>query len=151
MAAYAAAAIGRTDPIRTGIQGFTYDLRTAILPFIFLFNTELLMIDGVAENGAIVWIDNPLRLIWIFIVSLVAMFSFAAAIQGFFAERCNIVERILLLAFCVMLFRPSVVAELLGIPREAMQAAALVAVATLYSLQRFRAGSWHRPGRSGAG
>jgi len=151
LAAYAAAAIGRTDPIRTGIQGFTYDLRTAILPFIFLFNTELLMIDGVAENGAIVWIDNPLRLIWIFIVSLVAMFSFAAAIQGFFAERCNIVERILLLAFCVMLFRPSIVAELLGIPREAMQAAALVAVATLYSLQRFRAGSWHRPGRSGAG
>jgi len=147
LAAYAAAAIGRTDPIRTGIQGFTYDLRTAILPFIFVFNTELLMIDGVAENGAIVWIDNPLRLIWIFIVSLVAMFSFAAAIQGFFAERCNIAERLLLLALCVLLFRPSVVAEPLGIPREAMQAAALVAVATLYSVQRFCSGSWRRPGR----
>ena len=97
LAAYAAAAIGRTDPIRTGVQGFTYDLRTAILPFIFLFNTELLMIDGVAADGAIVWIDNPLRLVWIFVVSLIAMFAFAAAIQGFFAERCGIIARLVLL------------------------------------------------------
>ncbi|MBT5674144.1 MAG: TRAP transporter permease [Rhodospirillaceae bacterium] len=148
LAAYAAAAIGRTDPIKTGIQGFTYDLRTAILPFIFLFNTELLMIDGVAADGTVVWIDNPLRLIWIFVVSLLAMFSFAAAIQGFFAERCSIVERLLLLAFCVLLFRPSVAAEPLDIPRELLQGLAIVACALLYTVQRLRAGSWHLPGRN---
>ena len=147
LAAYAAAAIGRSDPIRTGIQGFTYDLRTAILPFIFIFNTELLMIDGVAENGAIVWIDNPLRLIWIFVVSLVAMFSFAAAIQGFFAERCGIAARLTLLALCVLLFRPSFAAEPLDIPREAIQAMAMAGVALLYTFQRLRAGTWHLPGR----
>ncbi len=150
LAAYAAAAIGRTDPIRTGIQGFTYDLRTAILPFIFLFNTELLMIDGVGAEGAIVWIDDPLRLIWIFLVSLLAMFSFAAAIQGFFAERCGIVERLVLLGLCVLLFRPSVVAEPLAIPREAIQGLALAACALLYAQQRLRAGSWRLPGRSRA-
>jgi TRAP transporter 4TM/12TM fusion protein len=147
LAAYAAAAIGRSDPIRTGIQGFTYDLRTAILPFIFIFNTELLMIDGVAENGAIVWIDNPLRLIWIFIVSLLAMFSFAAAIQGFFAERCGIAARLTLLVLCVLLFRPAFAAEPLDIPREAIQAMAMAGVALLYTTQRLRAGTWHLPGR----
>jgi TRAP-type uncharacterized transport system fused permease subunit len=42
MAAFAAAAISGGDPIRTGIQGFFYDIRTAILPFMFIFNTELL-------------------------------------------------------------------------------------------------------------
>ena len=45
LAAYAAAAISGGDPIKTGIQGFTYDIRTAILPFLFIFNTELLMVD----------------------------------------------------------------------------------------------------------
>ena len=48
LAAFAAAAISGGDPIRTGVQGFMYDIRTAILPFLFLFNTELLLIgrDG---------------------------------------------------------------------------------------------------------
>ncbi len=148
LAAYAAAAIARSDPIRTGVQGFTYDLRTAILPFIFLFNTDLLMIDGVAADGAIVWIDNPLRLIWIFVITLLAMFAFAAAIQGFFAERCSIIERLILLGLCALLFRPTVVAEPLDIPREAMQALALCGCALLYTQQRLRAGSWRFPGRS---
>ena len=149
LAAYAAAAIARSDPIRTGVQGFTYDLRTAILPFIFLFNTDLLMIDGVAAGGAIVWIDNPLRLIWIFVVTLLAMFAFAAAIQGFFAERCSIIERLILLGLCILLFRPTIAAEPLDIPREALQAVALGGCALLYSQQRLRAGSWRLPGRSG--
>ena len=149
LAAYAAAAIARSDPIRTGVQGFTYDLRTAILPFIFLFNTDLLMIDGVAAGGAIVWIDDPLRLIWIFVVTLLAMFAFAAAIQGFFAERCSIIERLILLGLCILLFRPTIAAEPLDIPREALQAVALGGCALLYTQQRLRAGSWRLPGRSG--
>ena len=45
LAAYAAAAISKGDPIRTGIQGFSYDIRTAILPFMFIFNTGILLID----------------------------------------------------------------------------------------------------------
>ena len=45
LAAYAAAAISKGDPIRTGIQGFSYDIRTAILPFMFIFNTSILLID----------------------------------------------------------------------------------------------------------
>jgi TRAP transporter 4TM/12TM fusion protein len=150
LAAYAAAAIGRTDPIRTGVQGFTYDLRTAILPFIFLFNTDLLMIDSVGEDGAVIWIDDPLRLIWIFVVTLLAMFSFAAAIQGFFAERCGIVERLVLLGLCVLLFRPSLAADPLALPREAIQGLALAACALLYAQQRLRAGSWRLKGRFGS-
>ena len=107
------------------------------------------MIDGVGAEGAILWIDDPLRLIWIFLVSLLAMFCFAAAVQGFFAERCGIVERLVLLGLCVLLFRPSLAAEPLDIPREAIQGLALAACALLYAQQRLRAGSWRGPGRSG--
>ncbi len=51
LAAYAAAAISGADPIKTGMQGFRYEIRTGLLPFIFIFNTELLLIDvgGVAH------------------------------------------------------------------------------------------------------
>ena len=36
LAAFAAAAISGGDPIKTGVQGFMYDIRTAVLPFLFL-------------------------------------------------------------------------------------------------------------------
>ena len=45
LAAYAAAAISGADPIKTGMQGFWYEIRTGLLPFIFIFNPELLLID----------------------------------------------------------------------------------------------------------
>ena len=43
LASYAAAAIAKSDPIRTGLQGFTYDMRTAIIPFFFVFNSDLIL------------------------------------------------------------------------------------------------------------
>ena len=44
LASFAAAAIARTDPIKTGVTAFFYSMRTAILPFLFIFNTQLLLI-----------------------------------------------------------------------------------------------------------
>ena len=43
LAAYAAAAIAKSPPIATGMQGFMYDIRTAILPFMFIFNSDLIL------------------------------------------------------------------------------------------------------------
>ena len=44
LASYAAAAISGGDPLKTGVQAFWYSLRTGILPIVFLFNHELLLI-----------------------------------------------------------------------------------------------------------
>ena len=44
LASYAAAAISGGDPLKTGLQAFWYSLRTGILPIVFLFNHELLLI-----------------------------------------------------------------------------------------------------------
>ncbi|MBL0379811.1 MAG: TRAP transporter permease [Desulfofustis sp. PB-SRB1] len=99
LAAFAAAGISGGDPIRTGIQGFTYDIRTAILPFIFIFNTELLMIG----------IGSPLHFIVVVSASVVAMLAFAAATQGYFITRNKIWETAALLIAAFILFRPGVV------------------------------------------
>ncbi|MBE9556242.1 MAG: TRAP transporter permease [Proteobacteria bacterium] len=96
LAAFAAAAISRGDPIRTGIQGFAYDIRTAILPFMFIFNTELLLI-GIKS----VW-----HLILVVTSAVVAMLLFAASTQGYFLVRSKLWESLAMILIAFTLFRP---------------------------------------------
>jgi TRAP transporter 4TM/12TM fusion protein len=95
LAAFAAAAISGGDPIKTGIQGFAYDIRTALLPFLFIFNTELLLIDV-----------GPWRAVFVFIVAVIAMMLFAAATQGYFFAKSRIWESLALVLIALTLFRP---------------------------------------------
>ena len=96
LAAFAAAGISGGDPIRTGIQGFGYDIRTAILPFLFIFNTELLMIG----------IQSWTHLIIVIIAAVIAMLVFAAASQRYFLTKNRIWETVALLLIAFTLFRP---------------------------------------------
>jgi TRAP transporter 4TM/12TM fusion protein len=95
LAAFAAAAISGGDPIKTGVQGFMYDIRTALLPFLFIFNTELLLIDV-----------SVAKAFFVFGVAVIAMMLFASATQGFMFVRNKIWESVLLLLVAFMLFRP---------------------------------------------
>ncbi len=99
LAAFAAAGISGGDPIRTGIQGFTYDIRTAILPFIFIFNTELLMIG----------VTNWFHLVIVVAAAVMAMLVFAAATQGYMLTKSRIWETAALLLVAFILFRPGFV------------------------------------------
>ncbi|WP_372016985.1 TRAP transporter permease [Tistrella mobilis] len=150
LAAYAAAAIARADPIKTGVQGFTYDMRTAILPFIFLFNTDLLMISGVDDAGRAVWIDDPIHLAWISICAVAAMFAFAAGLQGWFARACKGWERLALFAVAFAMFRPGFLAPYIPLMgRIEVQALALALLAVIYLWQRRTAGPDRRPAAAG--
>jgi TRAP-type uncharacterized transport system fused permease subunit len=123
IAAYAAAGIAKSDPIRTGIQGFTYDMRTAILPFMFFFNNELLLIKSVNEfapddPAGWVWITNPFEIGLIFITACIGMFAFGSATQGYFLTKINTLERIMFLAIVPFMFLPKIMANLLFLPSE---------------------------------
>jgi TRAP transporter 4TM/12TM fusion protein len=96
LASFAAAAISRSDPIKTGVTAFFYSLRTAILPFLFIFNTQLLLI-GIPS----VW-----HLALTVVSATVAMLVFAAATQGFFLVRSRWYETIAMLVVTFSLFRP---------------------------------------------
>ncbi|MBB3141791.1 TRAP transporter permease [Halomonas organivorans] len=95
LASFAAAAVSGGDPMRTGFQAFYYSLRTAALPFLFIFNTDLLLIDV-----------SPLQGVLVFVVATVAMLIFAAATQGFMITRSRWYESLLLLLVAFTLFRP---------------------------------------------
>ncbi len=99
LAAFAAAGISGGDPIRTGVQGFIYDIRTAVLPFIFIFNTQLLMIG----------VQDWFHLILVIGTAVLAMLVFAAATQGYFLTKNRIWETIALLIVALILFRPGLV------------------------------------------
>jgi TRAP transporter 4TM/12TM fusion protein len=98
LAAYAASAIAKSDPIRTGIQGFTYDIRTAILPFMFIFNSDLLLIG----------ITSLWHVVFIFVTGVCAMFAFASLTQNYFIAKNRIYESVLLAAIVLMGLRPQV-------------------------------------------
>lgn len=95
LASFAAAAVSGGDPIKTGFTAFFYSLRTVALPFLFIFNTDLLLIN-------VGWVDG----IIVFIVATVAMLLFAAGTQGYFFARSRKWESALLILIAFTLFRP---------------------------------------------
>ncbi|MCH8168790.1 MAG: TRAP transporter permease, partial [Proteobacteria bacterium] len=118
LAAFAAAAISGGDPIKTGIQGFMYDIRTALLPFMFIFNTDLLLIDV-----------GPLQAVAVFAVAVVAMMGFAAATQGYFFARNKIWELPILLLVAFTLFRPGYWLDQIEAPYLQYRGAAVIEAA----------------------
>jgi TRAP transporter 4TM/12TM fusion protein len=105
LAAYAAAAIAKSDPIPTGIQGFFYDLRTAVIPFMFVFNTDLIL------YGVDSW---PLGIL-VFVMAVLAAFAFTSALQGFFITKNKWYEVPLFLIAALILFNPGVISNLLNL------------------------------------
>jgi TRAP transporter 4TM/12TM fusion protein len=118
LAAFAAAAISKGDPIKTGIIGFSYDVRTAILPFLFIFNTELLLIDV-----------TPLKAVFVFIVAVIAMMLFAAATQNWFLTRSKMWENFALLLIAFTLFRPGFWLDMVEEPYVQVEPAKLIELA----------------------
>ncbi len=96
LASYAASAISKADPIRTGIQAFWYELRTAILPVVFIFNNELLLIG----------IENIWHGLMVLATSLLAILIFSSATQGWFVNKLRWYEIIIFIIISLSLFRP---------------------------------------------
>ncbi|UYQ73142.1 TRAP transporter permease [Pelagibacterium flavum] len=119
LASFAAAAVSRGDPIRTGLKAISYDIRTMLLPFIFIFNTQLLLIG----------IGSPFELILLVVSSIGAMLLFAAGTQGFFIVRSRIYESVLLLIVCFTLFRPGFWMDMIYPPYESRSPAEVVEIA----------------------
>jgi TRAP-type uncharacterized transport system fused permease subunit len=131
LAAYAAAAIAKSPPIPTGIQGFMYDIRTAILPFMFIFNSDLIL------HNVNSWSQGFL----IFGMAVIGNFAFASATQGWFVARNRFYEIPIFLSVTVMAMRPDAVAQWIGIPHDQrywVYPMALAVFGLLYLLQKPR-------------
>jgi len=131
LAAYAAAAIAKSPPIPTGIQGFMYDIRTAILPFMFIFNSDLIL------QNINSWVQGLL----VFVMACLGNFAFASATQGWFVARNRIYEIPLFLSVTLSLMRPDLIAQWLGMGQDQRYWTYLIGLAVftlLYVMQRPR-------------
>ena len=120
LASFAAAAISKGDPLKTGFQAFFYSIRTALLPFLFIFNTDLLLIDV-----------GPVQAIFVFIVALIAMLLFAAGTMGWFMTRSRIWESVALILVAFTLFRPGFFLNQIAPEFEAKPAAEIFQMAEM--------------------
>jgi TRAP transporter 4TM/12TM fusion protein len=116
LASFAAAAISKEDPIATGFQGAFYSTRTAILPFVFIFNPEILLIG----------IENWLHGVWVVLISTVAILVFAAATMNWFITKSRIWESAVLLLCCFALFRPGFFLDLFYPPTVSLPGSTLI-------------------------
>jgi TRAP transporter 4TM/12TM fusion protein len=118
LASFAAAAISKGDPLKTGFQAFFYSIRTAALPFLFIFNTDLLLINV-----------GPVQAVFVFLVAMVAMLLFAAGTMGWFMTRSRLWESVALILVAFTLFRPGFFLDQIAPEFEAREASAIFQMA----------------------
>ena len=119
LASYAAAAISGDDPNKTGLQATWYSLRTTVLPFVFIFNPQILLI------GLSSWVE----VVIVCITGTVASLLFAAATMKWFRTRCTWPEVAALLLATFLFFRPDWVVDRFAPKYVAAPAADLYKVA----------------------
>ncbi|MDR2160957.1 MAG: TRAP transporter permease [Desulfovibrio sp.] len=110
LAAFAASGISGGNPFKTGVQGFLYELRTAILPFVFLFSPEILLIN----------IESPLHLAWVVATAALACMAFASVTQSYMLTRNRLWETLLLVGVTIALFRPELLRDRFFPPHETL-------------------------------
>jgi TRAP transporter 4TM/12TM fusion protein len=125
LAAYAAAGIADADPFKTGLEAFKLDMRTFLLPYMFITAPQMLLIG--LDPG----IMGVLEASWIFITSSIGMYALAAGMQGFFIDDDTWFERIILLAVAFCLVKPGFYSDMIG----------LVGFVLIFYLQKRRIGS----------
>ena len=131
LAAYAASAIADSPPIKTGVQGFMYDIRTAIIPFMFIFNHDLIL-DGITS-----WTFG----IFIFIVATFGAMMFASAMQGWFITKNNILETVMLIGASLLFYRPAILSNRFGLETDLkyyFYIIPVILVGITYTLQKQR-------------
>ncbi|ACO45633.1 TRAP transporter permease [Deinococcus deserti] len=127
LAAFAAAAISGGDPVKTGVQAFKYELRTALLAYMMFFNPQLLLIANNRLGGLPLGEAIPMVLF-----AFIGLVAFSAGTLRFLHRRTNLVQTLLLLVASFILIIPTDIVWNLG---------ALALIALVYF--------WQKAGRTG--
>ena len=105
LAAYAGAAIAKGNPMKTGITATRLAIAAFIIPFIFAYSPEILLV------GDLVWYDVVLLVI----TAILGMIGVAAGLSGYLLKKMNVLERLLTVAGGLCLMIPGIKTDLAGI------------------------------------
>lgn len=104
LAAFAASGISGGDPIKTGVTSSKLAIAAFIIPYMFVFNPALLMVDS-----------SGLEIIWVTFTALIGMIAIGAGMIGYWYRRCNWIERLLIIATGLLLIFPETITDIFGL------------------------------------
>jgi len=125
LAAFAGSGIARSNAMRTGVNAFKLSIAAFLIPYIFVYSPQLLMIDTTFFEA-----------LFVTLTALTGMIGVGAAVSGYLLTHTNILERILLFGGGLMMISPGITTDLLGF--------GLLALVILYQFIRSQRGQKHK-------
>lgn len=104
ISAYAASGIAKSNANKTGVKAFMLGLPGFIIPFVYAYKPDLLIIGG--EFGSTILI----ALLTAFAVALIAI-----SVSGWLRGRINVILRLALFASAILLFLTGTVLNIIGL------------------------------------
>ncbi|MEI3614398.1 TRAP transporter permease [Pseudogracilibacillus sp. SO30301A] len=103
LASYAAAGIAGANPIKTSIVSIRLGVAGFIIPFMFVYGNQLLLVGNYMEIALAIC------------TAIIAIYVFAAAIEGWWLRKLNLVERLLLAASALVMIYPDLFTDIIGL------------------------------------
>ena len=117
LASFAAAGISGGDPMKTGFQSLKLALAGFIVPFMFVYNPAMLMLD--TTDALVTSKEFPLPSLWVIasvtVTAIIGIIALSAAVEGYFKSQLNPLMRLILAAGAFMLILPEGMTDLLGV------------------------------------
>ncbi len=104
IAAYTAAGIAGSDPVKTGVEAFKLALAGFIIAFAFVYSPVLLLIDGTIVSVGLATLS-----------AFVGTTALAAAVVGHFSSGLRLWQRILIGVGAVLMIFPGILTDLAGL------------------------------------
>lgn len=116
LAAFAGAGISGGDPMKTGFLSLKLALAGFIVPFMFIYNPAMLMIDptGLAVTAKEFPLPPVIDIIIAVVTSVVGVIGLSAALEGYFKGDMNVVTRLILALGALLLIYPGLITGLIG-------------------------------------
>ncbi len=103
LSSYLAASIAGADPTKTAFQGLKLALAAFILPFIFVLDPSLLLINTTTGNAIIICLS-----------ALLGITAMAASLEGYFMRPLQVWQRAVLAVAALVLIIPGLTSDLIG-------------------------------------
>ncbi|ANU12048.1 hypothetical protein A1A1_03032 [Planococcus antarcticus DSM 14505] len=117
LAAFAGAGISGGDPMRTGLNALRLSIAGFIIPYLFVYNPAMLMIDttDIAVNATEFALPPIWEIMTITITAIIGIIGLSAAAEGYFQTRLNLLFRIVLGAGALLLIVPETLTDIIGL------------------------------------
>ena len=103
LAAFVGAGIAKANPLKTGIQATKLAIAAFLVPYIFVYNPSLLLIDV-----------NAVDMILMSITAIVGIIGVGAGMEGFFLMDLTVIERVIFFVGGLLLVIPGLQTDIVG-------------------------------------